>query len=293
MLESITAMAFFGGCALRFLATTASELSVESLDDGAVGSTLLHAALHPCAVAAQLTPQLAEGGAAAAAGSGPDALLPEAASAAARALIRCLSSPRASSETVTLCMVGLCLCHGCGGMDGLAVPRALVQALRPQAAEGSPGGEEEASALAPALSSGFLGLLNALSSRALAEEQACLEVALREGLALFPLQASRLSQLATSLLTSSLYQCAEASAVPPPPLSASAEGLPSPLLARATAAPRLLYASDAKVAVDIALRAVADVQEEEGASWCAVLKALQQTCCPEYRKEEVAGLLPP
>ena len=292
----------FTARSLAFLADTASALAgaPASLDEGGAGAALLHAALYPLATQAQLLSSIGAQAfpAAAAAGAAP----PPSPSAAAAALLQCLGSPYASSESVTLALVGLCLCWGCCRSAGSAgaVCEGIATALAPPpAAAGQGEGKGEAassSALPAALSSGFLGLLNALcTSRATGEEQACLDVALQEPLATLPLRAALLTGCATGLLAAALRHCAGAGAAAAAAAEAgdgAAQPLPSPLLARAAAGPRLLYASDARVAVDIALRAASDVQGgEEVQGWLGALRALQQHCCPEYRREEVEGAL--
>jgi hypothetical protein len=303
----------FTARSLAFLADTASALAnaPASLDEGGAGAALLHAALYPLATQAQLLGSIGAQAFPGAAGAG--AAPPPSPSAATAALLQCLGSPCASSESVTLALVGLCLCWGCCRSAGSAgaVCEGIAAALAPPpaAAGGQGEGEAGSSALPAALSSGFLGLLNALcTSRATGEEQACLDVALQEPLATLPLRAARLTGCATGLLAAALRHCAGAGAAAAAAAAAAAEAaeaaaeaadaaapaqpLPSPLLARAAAGPRLLYASDARVAVDIALRAASDVQGGEAVQgWLGALRALQQHCCPEYRRVEVEGAL--
>ena len=281
-------MPFHDSC-LLFLAETLTGLLATPaiLDDGAAGAILLHSALFPLSTACQL--QHGEGAPAAAAGAG-------ACCAATAALLDCLACPHASSEMVTLALVGLCLSwSSSGGGGGSAVCEALALALAPPAAAA----EGASSALPAALSSGFLGLLNALcTSRATGEERACLDVALQEPLATLPLRAALLTRLATGLLAATLRHCADASAAAAAAAAAAAgapadaAAVPSPLLARAASGPRLLYASDARVAVDIALRAASDVQGgEELQGWLEALAALHHHCCPDYRRGEVDAAL--
>ena len=277
---------------LTLLAHICGELS---LDSGALleereGAEQLHAALHPLAAGVRehwrrCTPACAALGAACQAAS--DA----ARAAATAALLACLRSPRASFECVTLCIAGLALTWGCSRGGG-AVAALLCDALAaPLLAmgEGCSSGSGS-NALPAALSSGFVGLLNALSVPSGEEEGGML---LSDQLAALPVGSRALLACTAGLLEDSLQHCAEEGGGAAARAAAEAAGVPSPLAARAATGVRLLYASDARVAVDLALRGVEDAEDGgERACWARALRALSGAQASEgggYRGEEVAS----
>lgn len=258
--------------------SSAFSLLTSAVDSGSI--TLLHASLYPLATYFSEHP-----------GRVDIHSKPEFSSLCASVILRCLSSPSSSNETVTLCMLGLCF-HRLGGGDTAG---ALVSALGGRVAssvvEGCPG-ESHVSNLSAAVSSGFLGLFNALSSAAEGDNVACLSSALREEVSVIPMALTALASAAVDLLLDCFEECERVKeASDGMEKEGLAVDLPSPLRLRAAETIRVLYASDARVAVEIALRAVGDNSPSAVDPWLRLLFALKQYACPEYRREEVEKVL--
>jgi len=155
------------------------------------------------------------------------------------------------------------------------------------------------------VSSGFLGLFNALSSVADGEGVACLNTALRDEISVIPMSLSALTSSAVDLLIECFEECERAKEgggggggggsmrMEARGVEGGEEGdsMPSPLRTRATEGPKILYASDARVAVEISLRAIGDLPPSATEPWLRLLVALRSYACPEYKRAEVDAAL--
>jgi hypothetical protein len=277
---------------LAFLAHVCTELSWSqgSLLEDPEAQALLHAAV--CPLAATVRAHCARCGAACTlAGAECQGAIEGARVSAARALLACLRSPSAPFEAVQLLLAAMALAWGCARGGG-AVAAALCDALAPSAGGDSAGGEESgggsvggsSNALPAAFSSGIVGLLNALSGGAEGEGGGTL---LSDGLPPLPVPPPALLACAVGFLAEVLQRaggvCGGAAAA-----AAEAAGLPSPLVARAAAGVRPLYASDARVAIDLALRGAENAEEAaERACWARALRALAAHADGRYRRGEI------
>lgn len=244
------------------LAHVAGALAAqERFDDG--DDALLHAALFPLAAS--------RGGAVGGAVGGSSAAAPNPGPAAC-ALLALLRRASCTSDAVTLSVVGLCLLWHCdssrGHPDGGVVVASVLASLR------EAGVSDSGSALPAALSSGLVGLLNSLSVTRSEGGGLALGAALSGSLAFLPLDAPSLLAAAVGLLSACIAACARVE-----PCDAHERPL------------RVLYSSDARVLVDIALRCVADVDESGSErAWAAALTALRPAI-NGYRDAEVGEAL--
>lgn len=270
---------------LHLLAHVCEELSWSrgALLEEPEGQAQLHAAASP--LAATVREHFFRcGGDCSSAGAECQSVAEGSRAAAVRALLACLRSPSAPFEAVQLCVAALALAWGCARGGG-AVAAALCDALAPAGSDSACGGEESggsgsSNALPAAFSSGLVGLLNALCG---GDEGGTL---LSDALPPLPVAPSALLACAAGLLDAALQRAGGGGAAAA--AAAEAAGLPSPLVARAAAGVRPLYASDARVAIDLALRGAADAEDAaERACWARALRALAAHADASYRRAEV------
>jgi len=276
---------------LTFLARVCSELSwsAGALLEDAEGQAQLHAAVSPLAATAREHYHRCGADCSAAGAECQGAAEPARASAVA-ALLACLRSPSAPFEAVQLCVAALARAWGCARGGGAAAA-ALCDALAAPAA--GEGGGSSSNALPAAISSGIVGLLNALSGGGGGGEGTLLS----DGLPPLPVAPPALLACVAGFLVAALEHAAagaDGGGGGGGAAAAAEAGLPSPLVARAGAGVRPLYASDARVAIDLALRGSEDAEgAAERLCWVRVLRALSAHADASYRRAEVeaaAGL---
>jgi len=127
-----------------------------------------------------------------------------------------------------------------------------------------------------------------------------LDGALSEEVALLPLPPTHLTRVVVGCLVACLEECERVRCESEPSgsggsdeggTSAAADLLPSPLRARVAEGPKVLYASDARVALEIALRAAGDLAPDAAEPWVTLLVGLQRFCCKGYKQAEIEALL--